>query len=193
MNKSFTDEQIIQGIEQGGKLEPQYLEGLYFLGRDRIFAMVLRNQGSEAEAMDVLQEAVIAVYENIKTQKFKKESKLLTYLYSIARFNWLNRLKRKKREQQWIGTQNEMEVNPGHLPQFLRQDQRAHLLKWMEQVGSDCKQVLILSIYQQYSMKEIADQMQYEGEQVARNKKYKCLKKLKQLLVKHPEIRNLME
>ena len=45
---------------------------------------------------------------------------------------------------------------------------------------------------QKYSMKEIAAALGYSNEQVVRNKKNHCLKELKELVRKNPEVRNLI-
>jgi hypothetical protein len=42
-------------------------------------------------------------------------------------------------------------------------------------------------------MKEILEKLHYENEQVVRNKKYKCLKQLEQLIAAHPSIQQILK
>ena len=58
----------------------------------------------------------------------------------------------------------------------------------IEQLGDSCKQVLLAFYYQELSVKEMLSFLPYENEQVVRNKKYKCLKKLEELLNQDPSL-----
>ena len=42
-------------------------------------------------------------------------------------------------------------------------------------------------------MKEIVEQGDYSSEQIARNKKYKCLKKLKELIAEKPQLIQILK
>ncbi|MEL6251851.1 MAG: hypothetical protein AAFR87_07565 [Bacteroidota bacterium] len=61
----------------------------------------------------------------------------------------------------------------------------------MDSLKDKCKEVLTMWA-QKYSMKEIAEALGYSNEQVVRNKKNHCLKELKELVRKNPEVRNLI-
>ena len=63
----------------------------------------------------------------------------------------------------------------------LRQTKR-DLLNTLEALGENCKKILLLFYYENRSMKEILAELPYENEQVVRNKKSKCLKKLETLV-----------
>ena len=68
-----------------------------------------------------------------------------------------------------------------HTAMEIRQS-KADLMKVMDQLGENCKKILLLFYYENKSMKEIVTELPYENEQVVRNKKSKCLKKLEQLV-----------
>jgi len=46
----------------------------------------------------------------------------------------------------------------------------------------------MLFYYENLSMKEILNYLPYENEQVVRNKKYKCLQQLTEIMKNHPSI-----
>lgn len=52
----------------------------------------------------------------------------------------------------------------------------------VKEMGDPCKTVLNLYYWQRKSMREIAILMNYQNEQVAKNRKSKCMKTLKELL-----------
>lgn len=60
---------------------------------------------------------------------------------------------------------------------------------WMlNEIGETCKKLLIGFYYENKSMKELLNQFDYENEQVLRNRKSKCMKKLKELLTNNPDL-----
>jgi len=189
MTKRFSDQEIIDGIQKGGLAENQVLPFLYAHYKTAVLTFVTSNKGSQEEALDVYQDAVVAAYDNIKQGKFRGESALASYLYAIARFIWLNRLKRKKKEQSILDQQSFAEVGEDHLSVLLDTERSQILQETLGQLGDSCKEVLIYAVYYEYSMKEISEKMGFDSEQVARNKKYKCLKRLKDLLGKRPDLK----
>ncbi len=188
MQKPVPEQEILEVLAHGGPAAEAALRRVYFDNRTGIGAFIRRNRGTEEEAKDVVQEAVIAFYENVKKGKFRGESAISTYLFSIARFIWLNQLKRKQLE-----TKSLVAIAPGNygpeLPRHLAEGEaQQQMLELFGRLGDDCRRVLMDAVYHDFSMKEIATTMGYENEQVARNKKYGCMKKLKELLVSNPAI-----
>ena len=59
--------------------------------------LVLKNNGSEDDAKDIFQEAVIVLYNKVQTGNFELSSKLNTFLYSVCRRLWLKRLNHQSR------------------------------------------------------------------------------------------------
>ncbi len=184
MQYKFSDKEILDGLLQGGAKVDMILKHIYVANRAVVVSFIHKNRGSTEEAKDVFQESVIAFYENVKSGKFRGESAVSSYIYSIARFIWLNRLKRKNTEQRILDTQPVEEISEGFFPKLLAKEEEERLLKLFATLGEQCKQVLIFVIFYNYSMKEVAEQLNYESDQVARNKKYLCSKKLKDLLKK---------
>jgi DNA-directed RNA polymerase specialized sigma subunit len=58
------------------------------------------------------------------------------------------------------------------------QQTKNDLMKVIDELGEACKKILLLYYFENRSMKEILTALPYENEQVVRNKKSKCLKKL---------------
>ncbi|MEM7101629.1 MAG: sigma-70 family RNA polymerase sigma factor [Bacteroidota bacterium] len=192
MTAAYSDEEIISAIQAGGFIEDRYVKYLYFRFQPKVLSFVQSNSGSEEEARDIYQDGVVSLYENIKTGKYRGEGSLAAYLFSICRFMWLNKLKRKGIEKR-VGE----EIRPDDfvesaLPSMLEQEKEEQILELFGELGEHCREVLIYSIFYGYSMEEIYKKMGYENAQIARNKKYKCIKRLKKLLENREDIRQLL-
>lgn len=57
---------------------------------------VLKNSGTIDQAKNIFQEALIALWEKVKTKKVELTVPFCAYFYSICRFKWLNFLNRDK-------------------------------------------------------------------------------------------------
>ncbi len=154
----------------------------------------MTNNGNEDEAKDIYQDSVIVFYENVRDGKFKGESAISTYLYAVAKFKWLNQLKRKGMKashHEQISQNREFEQSP--LLALIDQEQKDQIMGILKQLGLQCKRLLIDSIYHNKSMKEIVSESEFSSEQIARNKKYKCMQKLKALLLEKPELVKILK
>ena len=73
---------------------------------------------------------------------------------------------------------------------------RNDLMQAVDQLGEGCKKILLLFYFENKSMKEILANVPYENEQVVRNKKSKCLKKLEQIVsgnkILHNQLKNFL-
>ncbi|MGZ5247996.1 MAG: hypothetical protein ACXWCR_12885, partial [Flavitalea sp.] len=65
--------------------------------------------------------------------------------------------------------------------------------KVLEQIGDQCKKILTGFYYEEKSMKELLVEFSYENEQVLRNRKSRCMKKLKNLIVANANLLNMLK
>ena len=68
------------------------LKILYKTNFAKVKRYVLKNSGDEQQAKDVYQEAFVAMWRNIKDDKFSSESETAIngYLFQIAKYKWLD-------------------------------------------------------------------------------------------------------
>lgn len=156
------------------------LYDLYFEG---IIAQISANGGNREDGADIFQEAVLVLIEKVKTGQFRGDSSIKTFLSAIARNLWLfelrTRERRKKREVVYM-TGEDKEVPAGN--DFFNKNSNRDLLQVMGEIGENCKKILTGFYYEAKSMRQLLTEFDYENEQVLRNKKSKCMKKLKELL-----------
>ena len=83
--------------------------------------------------------------------------------------------------------QNQREEPTADIAMELQQT-KAELMHVIDELGENCKKILLLFYFENMSMKEIVAHLPYENEQVVRNKKSKCLKKLEQLVTNNTNL-----
>jgi len=94
ITQSYSDQQIIEGLRSGGAAEDRSLRYVYQQHRERIVQFVVSKNGSEAEGKDIFQEGLLVLYKQIKQDKFRGESALGTYIFSICKYLWFHKLKK---------------------------------------------------------------------------------------------------
>lgn len=166
------------------------IKGIYRTYFESLGWYVMNNSGSREDAEDVFQEVVINFIELVQKNKFRGESSVKTFLFSLNRHIWLNELKKRgralKREEKYQSGQEAEEKDVAGL--ITDREERKQIMLLVDQLGETCKKILLSFYFDNLSMKEILDTMHYENEQVVRNKKYKCLKQLEQLIAAHPSV-----
>ncbi len=182
LSKAYTiesDQQIIEGVLKGNSLA---LDAIYKLYYPSISHMILQNNGSEDEAKDIFQEAVIVLYDKISKGDFELHSKLKTYLYAIARRLWLKQLNRAgfstadiHQYEDILTAEDDMEKHEQLNLQF---EQMEHA---MEKLGEPCKTILYDFYIQNQSMQDICEKFGYTNADNAKTQKYKCLQRLKKI------------
>lgn len=188
---SLSDQQLIEGLLVGGIREHQSLKFLYSTHRKKILGYVQKNQGNETEAEDIFQEGILILYKQIRQGKFRGESKISTYLYGICRYLWLNKLKERKSmlvaRSDSFGLEEDRDSLDPYRSVF-QKEEREEIYGLFAQLKHQCKEVLTLAFFDEYSMEVIAQKLGYDNAQIARNKKYKCLKRLKKYLNEQPTV-----
>ena len=186
--EAFTDTELIGDLTDNrsdGAIRFLYREHFELLSR-----YVLNNSGNDQDAEDIFQEVIIAFVNLVKAGKFRGESSIRTFLFSLNKNIWLNELKRRGRalaREEKYEKQNEQPEQAADMAMELQQT-KGDLMKVINDLGENCKKILLLFYFENLSMKEIAEHLPYENEQVVRNKKSKCLKKLEQIIAENPNL-----
>ena len=145
-------------------------------------ALILSNSGYPDDARDIFQEAMIVLYQKVKSGSFELNCQLKTYLYSVSRRLWLKRL--SQTQKTWSEVEDLQETVPVE-EELERHAQRNHDFQVMEQslnsLGEPCRSLLKAYYLEMKSMVEIAGDFGYTNADNAKNQKYKCLMRLKKI------------
>jgi RNA polymerase sigma-70 factor (ECF subfamily) len=175
----FSDAKIIDCLNQGGRKENQAIQQLLDDNRLKVKSYVLKNSGNSEDAETILIEGVTELIFNVRKDKFRGESKLSTYLFSICASTWLKKLKKNKRFTDAEDNENVAIDSPSPLDSYNDKQIKEEVNILLGRLGNACEKVLSLWA-RHYSMTEIANALQYKNAQIAMNKKNKCLTKLKE-------------
>jgi len=178
-----SDEEIIEAINKGEKLEV-FVRQLYEKYFNMIANFIRTNNGNNEDAEDLFQEAIVVFIDLVRTGRFRGDSSIKTFIYAISKNLWLNELKKRNRAvfretEYYENTEKETKAVQAGVSE---NEARRQVLAFMDKLGGNCKKILVLFYYEEKSMRDIFREMNYESEQVARNMKYKCMKKLHELL-----------
>ncbi len=183
------DQRILAGIFSNDL--NAIIHQLYKQYSGMVIAYIITNQGSQQDGEDVFQEALIAFINLVKSGKFRGEASLQTTFVSIARNIWLNEQKKRKSldtRGKLFENARQQEADPASL--LLQREVSEQFLTLMSRLGDSCKSLLTMVYYENLSNKEILERTHYESEQVIRNKKYKCMKELTDLIKDNPTLKN---
>lgn len=155
---------------------------------------LLRNYGgSEMDAKDVFQDAVLVVYQKAKQPDFQLTSQFGTFFYSVCRNLWFSRRSKKSATSEvTISEDAKYTANEISPEAELLQVERDNLF-WcaFRQLGEDCQKLLEL-FFQKLPMETIAVQMGFGSEGYARRRKLQCKDRLVELVKSNPAYRELI-
>jgi RNA polymerase sigma factor (sigma-70 family) len=157
------------------KGDEKALEFIYKKYYRMMTKLVITNSGTEDEARDVYQDALVVFWQKARSGNLVLTSKISTYVYSICQNLWRKELDRKKR------LSNEEKDSSESLD--LDGPEREKIIaRCMEQLGETCRKVLTYYYFDEMSMQEIADKLGFANTDTAKTKKYKCKQKLDELV-----------
>jgi RNA polymerase sigma factor (sigma-70 family) len=192
--KNFPDAEIVAGIRNGTGLDDA-VRAIYRDHFDSLCWYVLNNSGSRQDAEDIFQEVVVSFIQLVQQDRFRGESSVRTFLFSLNRHTWLNELKRRgralAREEKFEKGRPKEEADVSQ--HIAEREDRSQVISLVEKLGEACKKILLLFYFENLSISEILDRSEYENEQVVRNKKYKCMKQLEQMISADPILKQTLK
>jgi RNA polymerase sigma factor (sigma-70 family) len=190
--KRLSDEEIIAGLR---KRDNRVLQYIYKNTYNPVKQLVLNNAGSENDAEDIFQEALIIVFKKLKEdQKFALTSAFTTYIYSISRLLWLKHLRNiKKIEIDPLNRDHEerLEFEPPSPVQD--QDLRMAIYqRTLLQIPEDCQNILRLTA-QDLTSSEIARTLGFRSEGYVRKRRHFCKEYLINKIKEDADYQAMME
>jgi RNA polymerase sigma factor (sigma-70 family) len=189
----YNDAQILKGILRHDNLILQYIYKQYYY---KINYFVKKNQGSEEDASDIFQEAIIVIYRKIKENDliFEKSS-FAGYLFTVCRYLWLKQLEKRRIEKERLkeSLPYQEDLYDDSLIEVIEKNERYGLYqKHFGTLSTDCQKLLQL-FFEKVPLKEIAKVMGYKGEKYAKTRKYKCKELLIRRIKQDTEFKKILE
>lgn len=166
------DSVILEKISKGDEKALDYLYRKYYKMMTNI---ILKNSGTEQEAKDIYQDALIVFWQKVISNQLVLTSKISTYLYSVCLNLWRKELERKSR----LSSEEKDEIE--YLDQ--ESEERSRIIRsCIDQLGDTCKRILMYYYFDDMSMQDIADKLGMANTETVKTKKYKCKKRLDSLI-----------
>ncbi len=177
-----TDGAILEMLQRG---DERGLVLLYKQCRNPVRNYVLRNSGTQDDAEDLLQEAVVILWERIRSGSYEHAAKLETFVVAVAKNIWLRRLARKRREIPGdpIAFDALADGDRSPLEDLMQDEETARLASSLKSLGDPCRTLLLLYYYEERSMEEIARMMGFANADTVKSKKYQCKKALETVMM----------
>ncbi|WP_303873860.1 RNA polymerase sigma factor [Bacteroides acidifaciens] len=133
---------------------------------------------NEDTAADIYQESFTAMYQNIRNGKYTERNiSLKTYLFEIGKHHIFKHLNQEQKKMGMLQTLAS-EWGAQQYPVEEWNEAQNIVSKLLEEADTDCNKVLTLYYWEHRKMEDIAQYMNYKTEQVAKNKKSSCLRRL---------------
>lgn len=156
------------------------IKQFYELYKESFLLFATKNYGIDEETIhDIYQESFWEMCQNIQNGKYKEsKASLKTYLFAIGKNKTCKYLREKNRQEEstdnrlffeWMEEQYEQ-------TEWNRIQDIAYQL--VHEAKDDCTKVLSLFYWKKKKLKEIARDMNYKSEQVAKNKRLSCIRRL---------------
>ena len=171
-NLEMNEKEIFERIQKG---DEKALELIYKKYYRMMTKLVISNSGTEEEARDIYQDALVVFWQKARSGNLVMTAKMSTYIYSICQNLWRKELERKKR------LSNEEKDSAQTLDTDSAEREKI-IAKCLDQLGETCKKVLMYYYFEEMSMQEIADKLGFANTDTAKTKKYKCKQKLDELV-----------
>ena len=162
--------------------DTEAIETIYRDNFSAIKSYIIKNNGYTDDALDVFQEAMIVLFEKVKSGSFILSCQLQTYLYSICRRLWLKKLQKQNRFNPSVETieeivpvEDDLEFHEKKNNDFLFMESA------LAKIGEPCKSLLEAFYLEKKTMPEIAEAFGYTNADNAKTQKYKCLVRLKKI------------
>ncbi len=167
---------------------------IYTRFADKITFMVTQNSGAEADAADVMQDALVAVYHKALSGNFLLSCPFEAFLYTICRNLWLMQLRKKSRQP--VTNNGDVQYDKGtdifkEAEAVINNNERRLLLeKKFDLLGEGCRKVLELA-WSGKPLEEVASLLNNTYAYI-RKKKSECMGRLAELIKQSPEYKTLL-
>ncbi len=172
LNLQMDEKEIFERIQKGDEKALEFIYKKYYRMMTKL---VITNSGTEEEARDVYQDALVVFWQKARSGNLVMTAKISTYIYSICQNLWRKELDRKKRlshEEKDVAQSMDMD-SP---------EREKIIAKCLDQLGETCRKVLMYYYFDEMSMQEIAEKLGFANTDTAKTKKYKCKQKLDELV-----------
>jgi len=186
--KPPSDTELIKGIKIHDSAILIHVYDTYY---PIIEGYITHNQGTVDQARDIFQDAMIIVYNRIRSDELELSCKFGTYLYAICKNLWTQERKKYLHRAEKLRQKPFLVNDPGPDDDPLLQNHLTNLFnKHFEQLSKDCQKILSM-YFNNFSVEDIRAEMNYKDLHHTADRKYRCKKSLINRIVNDPLFKRL--
>ncbi|QXP61391.1 RNA polymerase sigma factor [Olleya sp. HaHaR_3_96] len=151
---------------------------------------VLQNSGQEPDAEDVFQKAIVQIMARVQVQNIEINATFDGYLFTACKNLWRRELNKSKR---MVTIDQPIELNSDAndmATSVLEQERWEFFQEKLELISGNCKEIL-KRFFKKVAYKDIAVELDYNDENVVRQRVFKCKKKLIEMITKDSRFNQL--
>ncbi len=183
MFKKHSDKMLVEGLRKGDDKTLNYLYSNYF---STVKSYIVKNSGTEDDAYDIFQDALMVVYKKFQHNGVELTSDLKAYVFGVARKLWSNQLRTKKEIP--IHDYNDI-IDDFELEKLLDIPIEQIVQRSFLKLPEDYQKVLTMHL-EGCDYEEIARKMSYKSATYARRKKYLCKEELIRIIKSDPDYKD---
>lgn len=181
------DQQLLKGILNADR---DAVKKIYDLILPSVIVWVKENKGSEADARDLFQEALIALFRKVESGDFELTCTLKSFVRIICRNLWLTRLRDiKKFEVSELENVEKADLDQDLTVQLERSEKEQLFFKHFDLLGEQCRKIMQW-FFDKITLSEIANRLE-TSENYIKKRKFFCKEKLIQAIQNDPAFSEL--
>ncbi|MBI1185257.1 sigma-70 family RNA polymerase sigma factor [bacterium] len=153
---------------------------------------VLANGGTEEDAKDIFQEAVLVLLQKVVDDQERINCSLKTYLTTVCRYQWNNKRNKLNFKNTTSSYNFSMESAADESKDFESEEAQFALIeKALNSIGDKCKNLLQSFYLLNQSMEQIAQKFGFASVNSAKTQKYKCIERARAEVMKQTELKKV--
>jgi RNA polymerase sigma factor (sigma-70 family) len=162
------------------------LKDFYLAEYPKAQTYILKNGGTIDNAKDIFQDAFFSCWKKLSTGAASPQNKaeIEAYLFTTAKNKWIDHIRLRANKKTISINQKIHQLSEDEVTTMDdindKEDQLTITLSAFESLSEACKDLLTRFYFHKMSLRAIAESL-YMEEASAKNKKYRCIQKLKEL------------
>lgn len=175
----FPERELVNRIRHNDRT---VLGELFVRYRKLACSYVTANGGDEPDAEDMLQEAIIVLWQRVCSGQFELRAKLSTFIMGVVKNKWMSEMRKRQKIEKEARLSDVSDGEASLLDSVIEGERLERVRAALEAMNEGCRQLLMLYYFEERSFKDVAGIMGFANADVAKAKKYQCKKALERLL-----------
>ncbi len=186
-------EELINRIRSGIGARNEVIRELYYNEKIRktVVGTMIKKGCSEQQAKDLHVDSIVNFVKACYKPNFTIKTSLANYLTGIAKNIWYTQVTKSTQQLTIKKDVAQLTVDQSYEMVLRSPDQRELLNQLLDHLDETCKRLLTLWSLNK-KMKEIAKDLNYKSDGMARKKKHQCLQRFYKIIGDHPNIVNAL-